>query len=128
MKKVIYTDKAPKPIGPYSQAVLAGDTLYASGQLGLDPATMKLKGETVEEQAAQAFRNVTAILEAAGFRLEDVVKVTVLLADMHDFPALNKVYAGYFKENYPARVTFAAALPMNARVEIEVVAFASKLA
>jgi len=123
MKRIIETDKAPKAIGPYSQAVMAGDFLFLSGQLGLDPATMKLKGESAVEQAAQVFVNIKAILAAAGLDLASVVKVTVLLKDMNDFAAVNKVYGEYFGSDFPARAAYqVAALPMNARIEIEATA------
>ena len=91
MKKRIHTDKAPAAIGPYSQAVLAGDFLYVSGQLPIDPATGAFAGDTAAEQAAQSIRNLAAILEEAGMSLNDVVKTTVLLADIADFAAVNEV-------------------------------------
>lgn len=124
MKKTISSDKAPKPIGPYSQAIEAGNLVFVSGQLGLDPATMKLKGETAAEQAHRALENIGAILEAAGLRMEDVVKTTVLLKDMNDFAAVNQIYGEFLKSNYPARATYQVVrLPMDALVEIEAVAF-----
>lgn len=125
MKKRIHTDKAPAAIGPYSQAVLAGDFLYVSGQLPIDPATGAFAGDTAAEQAAQSIRNLAAILEKAGMSLNDVVKTTVLLADIADFAAVNEVYAKFFTgEVLPARAAFAVRdLPKGAKVEIELVAY-----
>ena len=125
MNKRIHTDKAPAAIGPYSQAVLAGDFLYVSGQLPIDPATGAFAGDTAAEQAAQSIRNLAAILEEAGMSLNDVVKTTVLLADIADFAAVNEVYAKFFTgEVLPARAAFAVRdLPKGAKVEIELVAY-----
>ena len=109
MKTRIHTDKAPAAIGPYSQAVLAGDFLYVSGQLPLDPVSGAMAGDTAAEQAEQSIRNLSAILEAAGMTLDDVVKTTVLLADIADFAAVNEVYAKHFTGAVlPARAAFAA--------------------
>ena len=127
MNERVFTERAPKPIGPYSQAVRADDFLFISGQLGLDPATMKLKSDSVEEQTRQALANVRAILEAAGLSASDLVKVTGMLADIDDFPAFNKAYVEFFTGFAPARATFAVAgLPMNAMVEIEAVAYSAR--
>ena len=125
MKTRIHTDKAPAAIGPYSQAVLAGDFLYVSGQLPLDPVSGAMAGDTAAEQAEQSIRNLSAILEAAGMTLEDVVKTTVLLADIADFAAVNEVYAKHFTGAVlPARAAFAVRdLPKGAKVEIELVAY-----
>jgi 2-iminobutanoate/2-iminopropanoate deaminase len=122
--RAIQTDQAPAAIGPYSQAVAAGGLVFVSGQIPLDPATGQLVTGGVAAQAAQAIANLRAILEAAGLSLDDVVKTTVLLADMADFEAVNKVYADHFTaEPRPARAAFqAAALPKGALVEIEAVA------
>lgn len=123
MKQFIHTDKAPAAIGPYSQAVRAGDLLFISGQLPIDPATGAFAGEDVAAQTRQSLNNLKAILEAAGFTCADVVKTTVLLADMDDFAAMNQVYAEFFPESCPARAAFAVkTLPRNALVEIEAVA------
>ncbi|MEW6141710.1 MAG: RidA family protein [Chloroflexota bacterium] len=124
MKKTIYTEKGPKPIGPYSQAVEAGNLVFVSGQLGLDPVTMKLKGETAAEQAHQALKNIRAILEAAGLGMKNVVKTTILLKDMNDFPVVNQAYGEFFEgSDFPARATYQVVrLPMDALVEIEAVA------
>lgn len=121
-KQTVHTDRAPRAIGPYSQAVWAGDTLYLSGQLGLDPASGVLP-EGVENQAHAAMRNIGAILEAAGLTYDNVVKTTVFVWDLKDFSAVNDVYASYFAGDYPARSCVqAAALPKGALVEIECVA------
>lgn len=126
MKKVIASPKAPAALGPYSQAIMFNDTLYLSGQLGGDPATGKL-GATVEEQTRQALANLGAVLEEAGLSYADVVKTTVLLADIADFGAMNAIYAEYFTEDKPARVCYqVAALPKNAKVEIDAIAVKNK--
>ena len=125
-KKIVKTTKAPQAIGPYSQAVVLGDMVYASGQLGMDPETMNLE-ESVAAQAHQALKNVKAILEEAGSGLENVVKTTVFLADINDFVEVNEIYAQYFTEPYPARSAVEVAnLPKFAKVEIEVIATVKK--
>lgn len=121
-KRIVATDKAPKAIGPYSQAVVVGEMVYTSGQLGLDPETMELK-ETVVEQAHQACKNLVAVLEEAGSSINNVIKTTVFLADINDFAAVNEVYAEYFTEPFPARSAVQVGnLPKLAKVEIEVIA------
>ena len=123
MKKIIATKNAPAAIGPYSQAVQAGNMLFASGQLGLDPATGQFPEGGVKEQTAQAFKNVKAILTEAGLTMDNVVKTTVFLADMDDFAAMNEVYAVQFEGTFPARSAVAVkTLPKNALVEVEVIA------
>lgn len=123
MKKVIATTNAPAAIGPYSQAVQVGNILFASGQLGIDPATGNFVEGAVKEQTAQAFKNVKAILTEAGYDISDVVKTTVFLADMGDFTAMNEVYASQFEGAFPARSAVAVkTLPKNGLVEIEVIA------
>ena len=123
MKKIIATKNAPAAIGPYSQAVQAGNMLFASGQLGLDPATGQFPEGGVKEQTAQAFKNVKAILTEAGLTMDNVVKTTVFLADMGDFAAMNEVYAAQFEGTLPARSAVAVkTLPKNALVEVEVIA------
>lgn len=118
-KKEIKTEKAPKALGPYSQAVLVGSRLYISGQLGIDPKAGKIIEGTTAGQARQSLENIKGILEAAGFGLNDVVQVQVLLADIKDFGAVNEVYKEYFTEPYPARAAYqAAALPLGAKIEI----------
>lgn len=123
MAQAVRSDQAPAPIGPYSQALLAGDLLFCSGQVGLDPQTAELCDPDVAKQAAQALRNVGAVLDAGGMSYDDVVKTTVFLVDMNDFAVVNDVYATFFDRNKPARSTVAvAALPKGARVEIEAIA------
>lgn len=122
MKKVIATSDAPKAVGPYSQAIEANGTLYVSGQIPVNPADGTVP-ESIEEQSRQALKNVGAILSAAGMTYSDVVKTTVLLADIADFAAMNAVYAEFFTGDKPARACFqVAALPMGVKVEIEAVA------
>lgn len=122
MKKVISTAAAPAAIGPYSQAILVDSTLYASGQLGIDPKTGEF-AEGITAQTEQAFRNIHAILEEAGMTIDDVVKTTVFLSTMDDFAAMNAVYATQFTKILPARSAVAVrTLPKNGLVEIEVLA------
>lgn len=123
MKAKVHTERAPAAIGPYSQAVRSGGTLYISGQLPVDPDTGAIAAEDAAGQARQSLENIKAILEEAGLGMDAVVKTTVLLADMADFAAMNEVYGAYFSEPYPARAAFqVAALPKGAKVEIEAVA------
>ncbi|MBQ9386307.1 MAG: RidA family protein [Bacteroidaceae bacterium] len=122
MKQIISTDHAPAAIGPYSQAINLNGTLYVSGQIPVNPATGTMPAG-IDAQTRQALQNIGAILDAAGFTFNDVVKTTVLLADMDDFAAMNAVYAEYFTQDKPARVCFqAAALPKGALVEIDATA------
>jgi len=123
MNTPIYTPNAPAAIGPYSQAVQAGNMLFVSGQIPIDPAIGEFAGSDITAQTHQSLTNVKNILEAAGYSLNDVVKTTVLLADIADFAAMNAVYAEYFAENKPARACFAVKdLPKGALVEIEAIA------
>ena len=123
MNQIIHTDNAPAAIGPYSQAVKTGNLLFVSGQIPIDPATGAFAGEDITSQTRQSLKNVQAILEAAGYSLADVVKATVLLADIADFAAMNAVYAEFFTANCPARAAVAVKdLPKGALVEIEVIA------
>jgi len=123
MKKAISTDKAPKAIGPYSQAIKANGFLFVSGQIPLDPVKGEIVGTTIEEQTHQVLKNLQAILEAGGSSMANVVKATVYLADLNDFSRMNAIYAQYFPEPYPARAAFQVArLPREARIEIEVLA------
>ncbi len=125
-KRVIFTESAPKAIGPYSQAIHIGNLVYTAGQVGLDPATMELVPGGIEEQTRQTLKNLTNVLETAGTGMSKVVKTTVFLKDMIDFAKMNAVYAEVFNENPPARTTVAVAgLPKGALVEIECVALAS---
>ncbi|MDR1731977.1 MAG: RidA family protein [Synergistaceae bacterium] len=124
MKKTVSTKNAPEAIGPYSQAIQAGDFLFGSGQIPLDPKTGQLLTGPVEEQAKQALDNVKNIVEAAGFTMQQIVKTTVFVTDMNNFAPINGVYAQYFGENPPARSFVAVKdLPKGAQVEIEVVAW-----
>jgi 2-iminobutanoate/2-iminopropanoate deaminase len=121
--KPILTTGAPAPIGPYSQAVLAGDTLFCSGQIGLDPRTGMLVDGDVSAQTEQALKNLGAVLHGASFDFNDIVRTTVFLVDINDFAKMNEEYAHYFGEAKPARSTVAvAALPRGARVEIDAIA------
>ena len=123
MNKIISTDSAPAAIGPYSQAVFAGQTLYISGQLPLDPSTGSFAGDDIKAQTGQSITNIKAILEANGMSLSDVVKTTVLLHEIADFADMNEIYAEFFNENSPARAAFAVKdLPKGALVEIEAIA------
>jgi 2-iminobutanoate/2-iminopropanoate deaminase len=123
MKQTVTSINAPAAIGPYSQAVKAGNFVFLSGQLGINPQTGEFVEGAVAEQAEQVFKNILAVLSEAGLDFEQIVKTTVFLADMADFAAMNTVYAKYFKEPYPARSAVAVkTLPKNALVEIEVIA------
>jgi 2-iminobutanoate/2-iminopropanoate deaminase len=123
-RQVILTDRAPQPIGPYSQAVRAGGFLFCSGQIPLDPATGQLKGENIQEQTRQVMENIQAVLTAAGCEWRSVVKTTIFLKSMTDFPKMNEVYAHYFQRmTPPARSTVEVSrLPKDVLVEIEVIA------
>ena len=123
MKNVVNTDRGPKPIGPYSQAIQCNGFIYLSGQVALDPKSGEMKGADIREQTQQVLENIKAILEAAGANLHHVVKTTVFLKDMNDFTGMNEVYAKYLVSAPPARSTVQAArLPKDALVEIEVIA------
>ncbi len=123
MKKIISTDKAPKAIGPYSQAVLANDTLYVSGQIPINPETSTVVEGDITVQTHQVLKNMGAILIEAGFEYSDVVKCTCLLSDMNNFGAMNEVYASYFITNPPARAAYGVVkLPLGVLVEIECIA------
>jgi reactive intermediate/imine deaminase len=120
-KEPIETKKAPQAIGTYSQAIRTGDTVYLSGQIGLDPETMQM-AEGIEAQVHRVFQNLRAVAEAAGGRLDDMAKLTVYLTDLVHFPRMNEIMAGYFNRPYPARAAVGVAgLPRNAMVEIEAV-------
>ncbi len=122
MSKVVHTTQAPEAIGPYSQAVVAGDMVYTSGQIAIDPSCGEVKAATIEEQTEQVMKNLKAVLEAAGSSLEKAVKTTCFLKNMADFAAFNEVYARYFTGK-PARSCVAvAALPKDVLVEVEVIA------
>ena len=124
MKKIIFTDKAPAPIGPYNQAVLVGNTLYTSGQIALNPATMELVLDNIETETKQVMENMKAVLEAADMTFENVVKTTIFIMDMGDFARINSVYGSFFDQKIaPARETVqVAGLPKGVNVEISMVA------
>ena len=123
MNQALHTNNAPAAIGPYSQAIKAGNTIYVSGQIPIDPKTGEFAGTDIQTQTRQSLTNIKNILQSAGADMKDVVKTTVLLADIADFTAMNEVYAEFFEEPYPARAAFqAAALPKGAKVEIEAIA------
>jgi len=126
MRKSITTDKAPQAIGPYSQAIAAGQLLFLSGQIPLDPATGKLVDGGIAEQTHRVMSNLRAVLTAAGASFDNVVRTTIFLADMNDFAAVNEVYGSYFENPAPARACVQVAeLPMKARVEIDAIALLS---
>ena len=126
MKEIIATEQAPQAIGPYSQAVRAGNLVFASGQIPLDPATKEFVAGGIAEQTEQVLKNLKAVFAAAGVAMDQIVKTTVFLADMNDFTAMNEVYGKYFAENPPARATVQAArLPKDAMVEIDAIAVTS---
>ncbi len=124
MKKIIYTDKAPAPIGPYNQAVLVGNTLYTSGQIALNPTTMELVLDDIETETKQVMENMKAVLAAADMTFENVIKTTIFIMNMGDFIRINSVYGSYFdKATAPARETVqVACLPKNVNIEISMVA------
>jgi len=123
MKTIIHTPNAPAPIGPYSQAVRAGDTLFLSGQIAINPATGEYLAADVSSETEQVMNNLSAVLTAAGLDFSAVVKTSIFLADMADFALVNAAYAKYFTNNFPARETVqVSALPKNARVEISMIA------
>jgi len=125
VKAIISTDGAPRAIGPYSQAIRAGELVFASGQIPIDPVTGEFVPGGIAEQTEQVLRNLTAVFEAAGVTMTQVVKTTVFLVDMDDFTAMNEVYGRFFGSEPPARATVQAArLPRDARVEIEAIASA----
>lgn len=122
MKKIIFTEKAPKAIGPYSQAVEINGTLYISGQVPVNPESGNIP-EGIKEQTEQVMKNIGAILDAAGYTFDHVVKSTCLLSDMDNFQSMNEVYGGYYKENPPARAAYGVVkLPLGVMIEIETIA------
>ncbi len=124
MKKIIFTENAPAPIGPYNQAVLKGNTLYTSGQIAINPANGELVVSNIEAETQQVMQNMKAVLEAAGMTFENVVKTTIFIMNMNDFASINNVYGSYFnEETAPARETVqVACLPKNVNVEISMIA------
>ena len=126
-KQIIFTEKAPGVVGPYSQGVKAGNFVFTAGQIALSPVTSKMVSGTVAEETEQVMQNLKAVLEAAGTSFENVVKATVLLGDMAYFAEMNEVYGKYMGANPPARTTYqAGALPLGAKVEIELIAIVSE--
>jgi 2-iminobutanoate/2-iminopropanoate deaminase len=123
MKKQIETQAAPKAIGPYSQAIQVGNTVYISGQIPLDPSTSKMVDGGIEAETKRVLENIKAIVKASGGEMANIVKTTILLADMNDFSKVNEIYESYFSSPFPARATFQVSrLPRDARVEIEAIA------
>jgi 2-iminobutanoate/2-iminopropanoate deaminase len=124
MKKIIFTEKAPAPIGPYNQAVLSGNTLYASGQIAINPVSGELVTDNIVDETTQVMQNIAAILAAADMTFENVVKATIFIMDMNNFAAINTVYGSFFNEKTaPARETVqVACLPKNVNVEISIIA------
>lgn len=122
MKKVIYTSSAPEPVGPYSQAIQAGNYLYCSGQIAIDPKNNKFIEGTIEEQTLQVMKNIEELIKAAGFSFNDIVKTTCFLDDMKNFGVFNEIYSKYFISN-PARSCVEAKLPKGAKVEVEVIGY-----
>ena len=121
--KPVHSDQAPKAVGPYSQAMRDGQLLYLSGQIGLDPVSGSLVGDAVEAQARQVMQNLSAVLKAGGSSTDGIIKANIYLVDMADFPKINTIYAEWLGEHRPARATVAvAALPLGAKVEIDLVA------
>lgn len=124
MKKIIRSDKAPSPIGPYSQAVIYGNTLYVSGQVAINPANGQLVMTDISGETKQVMENIGSILREAGYDYKDIVKTTIFLKDMQLFKAVNEIYGSYFTGDFPARETVAVSgLPLNVNVEISVTAF-----
>lgn len=123
MKKVIYTENAPEPIGPYSQAIHSGNTLYVSGQIAINPESGELVTGDIREETKMVMRNLKAVLDKADMDLSNVVKCSIFIADMNQFTDINEVYGGYFINNYPARETVeVSCLPKNVNVEISAIA------
>jgi 2-iminobutanoate/2-iminopropanoate deaminase len=122
-KNIIFTGKAPKPIGPYSQAVLVGNTIYLSGQIAIDSATNQIVKTDIKSEAKIVLNNIKVVLEAAGFQMKNIVKTSIFMVDLANFAVVNEVYASFFEGDYPARETIqVAALPKKANVEISVIA------
>ncbi|ADQ39738.1 endoribonuclease L-PSP [Caldicellulosiruptor acetigenus I77R1B] len=122
MKRFIVSNDAPKPVGPYSHAVLVGNMLFVSGQLAINPVSGKIEGDDIKAQTQLVFKNIEAILKEAGFSFEDVVKVNVYLTSLEDFAKFNEVYSTIFTKNFPARTTVEAKLLPGALIEVDVIA------
>ncbi|MEO0130605.1 MAG: RidA family protein [candidate division WOR-3 bacterium] len=124
MKEIIYTDKAPKPIGPYSQAVKIGNLIFLSGQIGIDPKTNELVSGGIENETRQILENIINILKSQNTDLSNILKVNIYLKNLEDFKKVNDIYQEYFKDNFPARTTIGGVLlPKNALIEIDVIAY-----
>jgi len=124
MKEKIYTDKAPQPIGPYSQAIKFGNLIFLSGQIGIDPKTNELVKGGIEKETEQIFENIINILKTLNANLDNILKVNIYLKNLEDFPKVNEIYQNYFKENFPARTTVGGvSLPKNALIEVDVIAY-----
>ncbi|WP_411274984.1 RidA family protein [Daejeonella sp.] len=124
MKSIIYSKNAPAPIGPYSQAVKAGNMLYISGQIAIDPVNQQLIDGSIEDETGQVMQNIEALLVASGFSFAEIVKTSIFLSDMKHFTKVNEIYGSFFKSDYPARETVAVlGLPKNVNVEISVIAY-----
>ena len=124
MKSIIYSKNAPAPIGPYSQAVKAGNMLYVSGQIAIDPLTQELIEGSIEDETRRVMNNIQALLEASGFSFSDIVKTSIFLSDMKHFALVNGIYGSFFQSDFPARETVAVlGLPKNVNVEISVTAY-----
>lgn len=122
-KKIVYTEKAPKPVGPYSQAIAIGDFIFTAGQIPIDPKTNQIVQGDIKEQTKQVLENLKAILEASGATFDDVVKVNVYMKDLNEFSAMNEVYSEYFKNSPPARTTIEVSrLPKDVKIEIDLIA------
>ncbi len=121
-KNKIFTEYAPHPVGPYSQAIVAGNTIYVAGQGGMDPSSSKILNATFEEEVTRTFENIKAILAAAGATMNDVVKVTVYLADLNNFGRMNEIYKKYFSADPPARATVGASLLFGTQIEVDCIA------
>ncbi len=122
-KKVVYTERAPKPVGPYSQAIIAGNFIFTAGQIPIDPKTNQIVQGDIKEQTRQVLENLKAVLEEAGATFDDVVKVTVYMRDLNEFSAMNEVYSEYFKNSPPARTTVEVSrLPRDVKIEIDLIA------
>jgi 2-iminobutanoate/2-iminopropanoate deaminase len=121
-KKIVFTEKAPQPVGPYSQAVISGDFVFVSGQIAIDPKTSKVIGGGIEAQTVQVLENIKHILESVNLSLNDVVKTSVFLSNLNDFQSFNSVYSRYFPETPPARTTAQAVLMAGVLVEIDAIA------
>lgn len=121
-KRIVFTEKAPKPVGPYSQAVISGDFVFVSGQIAIDPKTSKVIDEGIEAQTVQVLENIKNILESINLTLNDVVKISVFLSNISDFQSFDRVYSKYFEKNPPARTTVQAGLMAGVLLEIDAVA------